>query len=109
MGGSGRLWFRPGSSVLDFEAFCDLPKWWNATPIEHEEMFVRFKAYCTRESLNPREAMLHDKGFEFDCRIDLQREAFDGTFEEWELAVFPARNREEAMYLLELAADALYE
>lgn len=92
----------------DFEAMTDWPGGW---PHESEDgrAFddVWFKAYDTSFKENDEDAELFEQGYLFNC-IVRTRNYTPSLYCEDVLAKFPAKDKEEAERLLQIAADALY-
>ena len=80
------------------EAWTSLPEWWNATDNEFDDYGIYFNAY-----LNDKP----DGGCYYDCFVELEYETCY-VHRTWELARFDAEDEDEAMRLLQVAADALY-
>lgn len=97
----------------DFEAAADWPKGW-PHDIEYPDGYmdymdgdVWFKAYDTSLKENDEDVDLFRQGYLFNCNVRI-RYYTTGLYCEDGLAKFPARDKEEAERLLEIAADALY-
>ena len=96
--------------LRDFEAWCDVPRGWVDGWDDPRNWQIWFKAYDCEKEFNDTEAEYRQRGYEFDCVVQLICDPIDGSgmTAEWVLAEFPARNEEEAERLLQVAADALY-
>ena len=97
----------------DFEYVYNWPKGW-PHDVEYEDGSVDyvdgdvwFKAYDTSLKENEEDAGLFEQGYLFNCTVRL-RYYTTGLYCEDFLAKFPAKDREEAERLLQVAADALY-
>ena len=93
----------------DFEACWDWPEGWpHEDELEYLEDNIWFKAYDTSLCETKNDIALFEQGYLFDCIV---RACYytPNLYCEDVLARFPARTREEAERLLQLAADALYE
>ena len=106
-----KLWFDEGGMPGDFAVVMDPPKDWPVTYDDWDEpsIDIWFRAYATKydaERGYGRDYELWSDGYDYDCYVEVST---PHCFNEYELAHFPARDREEAERLLTVAAAALYE
>ena len=105
------LWFDEGGMTGDFNTVCNPPKDWPVTYDDWGEPSVDiwFRAYATVH--DAKRGYGHDydlwsAGYDYDCYVEVSTPT---SFNEYELAHFPARNQEEAERLLQACADAIYK
>ena len=97
----------------DFEAVCYWPESWphdieyQDGSMDYMDGDVWFKAYDTSLKENDEDARLFEHGYLFNCIVRI-RYYTTSLYCEDVLAKFPARDKEEAERLLQVAADALY-
>ena len=92
----------------DFEAMLDWPKDWPTDQTQRGEFEdVWFKAYDTSLKENDEDTELFERGYLFNCCVRI-RYYESGRYCEDYIAKFPAKDKEEAERLLQVAADALY-
>ena len=107
-----RLQFDSCGDGRDFAAVCDPPESLRALDPDGERgMEVWFRAYDTMVAAeyNQCSQLLLDEGYEFDCEIKIEF-AEEPTGHDIVLHdYFAAHDKKEAEYLLQAAADALYE
>lgn len=108
-----KLHFEDSDYGEDFECACDWPEDW-PHDIEYPDGYIDymdgdvwFKAYDTSLKENDEDATLFEQGYLFNCYVRI-RYYTTGLYCEDGLAKFPARDKEEAERLLQVAADALY-
>lgn len=105
-----RLQFDEGGERGDFNAVVAPPRDW---PVTYDdwglpEIDVWFRAYTTKVDAGRgegRDYELWADGYDYDCYVEASTPT---CFNEYEIAHFPARSREEAERLLQVAADAIY-
>lgn len=107
-----KLEFIPSGWGDDFEAEGGWPEGWPSDIVEdgrldYGDPFVKFKGYDTSYQADDQERVLFAHGYRFQCEVKLCYET-DSLWCEDVISRFPARDREEAKRLLQVAADALY-
>ena len=106
-----KLYFDDCYCGEDFEAYCDLPEdWYGGDDMSDlfNNGFIWFKAYDTAEVPYDMTEEFAKDGYAFECIVRFQYDPACGPYHEEDLAIFGARDREEAERLLQVAADALY-
>ena len=110
------LRFHDSGWFNDFEDDGDWPAGWPHDieypdgSFDYGEPYVKFKAYDLTNDWNNLEEYewaLCEQGYEFNCEVKLCY-VTPALFCEDVIAHFPARDKEEAERLLQVAADALY-
>lgn len=108
-----KLDFQSSDYGEDFEYVYDWPRDWPCSiehtdgSIDYDDGDVWFKAYDTSFKENDEDAELFELGYLFNCIVRI-RYYTTGLYCEDVLAKFPAKDKEEAEHLLQVAADALY-
>lgn len=105
---SVRLDFYDSDYGKDFEAMTDWPDGW-PHEITDDGLLddVWFKAYDTSLKETNEDTTLYERGYLFNCIVRV-RYYTAGLYCEDVLAKFPAKNKDDAERLLQIAADALH-
>ena len=96
-----KLYFEELHDGHGIQSICDPPSDWKADP---EDGYVGFNAYELGYWAFSYEKHLIDEGYEYICCIE-----FVTDDDVLSVGEFPARDEDDAVRLLQLAADSLYE